>query len=201
MNEMPKSVRRHWLEYMSTGAVLAISLLSLWVAIGTEDANEKMVDASSWPLLQVETGNSDDQGRHIITFNLTNSGVGTAKLETVELFWHGTAFASSQAYLRACCGFPPFHPTLQSGLPAPLQKVSQRLADRAVRAGDEISVLRVPLDGNSAAAWNRLDAERFNTTYRACYCSVFDQCWTSNFQDLHPVRVDKCETPKVKYNE
>jgi hypothetical protein len=199
MSEL-RAARRHWLEYMSTAAVLAISLLSLWVAIGTEDANEKMVDASSWPLLQVSSGNADAQGIHVISFDLANSGAGTAKLESVELFWHGKAFATSHEYLETCCGFPPFHPDLNS-TPQPLLKVSRQLADRAVRAGDDVVFLQVPLAGNNAIAWKRLDDERFRTVYRACYCSVFDQCWTSNLQNLHPARVDKCEAPKVPYQE
>jgi hypothetical protein len=201
VSEIQKSVRRHWLEYTSTAAVLAISLLSLWVAIGTEDANEKMVEASSWPLLQVATGNVDENGNHAISFEVTNSGAGTAKLESFEFFWNGKAFANSMSYMEACCGFPPFHPNPESHAPPGLSKESQRLMGRAVRAGEEIKFLKVPLLAPSAAAWNRLDQARFSTTYRACYCSVFDQCWTSNLRDLHPVRVDRCEAPKVPYIE
>lgn len=201
MSEIQKSVRRHWLEYLSTAAVLVISLLSLWVAIGTEDANEKMVEASSWPLLQVATGNLDDAGNHSISFEVTNSGAGTAKLESFELFWNGKAFPDSVSYMQACCGYPAFHPDAQGRMPPGLSKESQRLMGRAIRAGEEIKFLKVPLLTASAAAWGKLDQARFITTYRACYCSVFDQCWTSNLRDLHPVRVDRCEAPKVPYVE
>lgn len=51
MDQMLPRPRRHWLEYVVTVAALAVSVISLWVAIGTEDANRKMVAAASWPLL------------------------------------------------------------------------------------------------------------------------------------------------------
>ncbi|HEY4942949.1 MAG TPA: hypothetical protein VII56_16085 [Rhizomicrobium sp.] len=71
-------LRRHWLEYVVTVVALAVSVISLWVAIGTEDANRKMVAAASWPLLQIEASNSDESNRPHITLQVANAGVGPA---------------------------------------------------------------------------------------------------------------------------
>jgi hypothetical protein len=41
-------------------------------------------------------------------------------------------------------------------------------------------------------------------SYRVCYCSVFDECWTNTIghgHQLDPVRVGKCPVPAVAYGE
>ncbi|HSC18132.1 MAG TPA: hypothetical protein VLC74_04375, partial [Rhizomicrobium sp.] len=58
-----KDRRRQVLEYVSTAVAVIVSLLSLWVAIGSENANRQMVAAASWPILMVEGGNVGADGR------------------------------------------------------------------------------------------------------------------------------------------
>ena len=75
--------RKDWLEYAVTALVLVISVLSLWVAVGTEDANRRMVAAASWPFLEADEGNADEQGLPHLRFTVANSGVGPAKAVVV----------------------------------------------------------------------------------------------------------------------
>ena len=110
VDEFSEPYRRHWTDYAATFVALAVSVISLWVAIATEKANQKMVDANyrmvaaaSWPFLQLESGNNSDDGKHRITRELENAGVGPAKIHSIEIFWRGKAYPSSQALLRACC--------------------------------------------------------------------------------------------------
>jgi hypothetical protein len=47
-------------------------------------------------------------------------------------------------------------------------------------------------------------ADRFATAYgrvkmRACYCSVFDECWISDLETLHPQAVKQCVKPDVPF--
>ncbi len=37
--------------------------------------------------------------------------------------------------------------------------------------------------------------------FRICYCSVFDECFLTDFNALHPARVDKCPVPAVPYED
>ena len=95
-----------WLNEIAAGVALLVSLVSLWVGVRTEQANRKMVDAnyrmvaaSSWPYLQLESGNGDQDGQPTITLELQNAGVGPAKVETFELFWQGRAYPNAKALL------------------------------------------------------------------------------------------------------
>jgi hypothetical protein len=197
--------RRHWIEYAATFVGLVVAVISLWVAIATERANQKMVDANyrmvaaaSWPFLQIDSGN-DDNGRHRITMELQNAGVGPAKIQSFEVFWHGKAYASSAALLKDCCATPKTT-SFQTGT-LPVQGV-------VLRAGDQRQFFRFDLSADNADSWKAFDRVRQrDLTYRACYCSVFDECWVSPLntaQARHTLRVQRvnaCPTPKTPYEQ
>ena len=42
------------------------------------------------------------------------------------------------------------------------------------------------------ALWGKLNRERFRMRFRACYCSVFDECWTSDLVTVSPEPVAQC---------
>src|ERR1700754_3760378 len=96
--------RRHWSDTALAVAALFVSAVSLWVGIRTEDANEKLVAASTWPFLQIGVDNSTPEGVPFLKFSVINSGVGPATIESFELFWKGRPYRSSGQLLRQCCG-------------------------------------------------------------------------------------------------
>ncbi len=207
MNErsklLPRSARQ-WLEIFVALTALCVSVVSVWVAIGTEDANRKMVAASSWPHIQLDSSNSGAQGQPYISLILTNSGVGPAKVETFELLWKGKAYATSHDFLLACCDFHPaaWHP--ESNAPQPTVPTTSNASGMVVRAGASWQILGLRLGPDDVKAWHALDKARFEATYRACYCSVFDECWIADLasaNSLRPKSVKKCPTPKVPYSE
>src|SRR6478735_6726578 len=87
--------RRHWLEYVATGAALLLSAVSLWVAVGTMDANNKMVAAASWPFLQIDTSDGLPDGTEVMRFDVSNAGVGPAIVQTFESEYDGKPVGSS----------------------------------------------------------------------------------------------------------
>jgi hypothetical protein len=211
LSDLPQAHRtppRHWLEYVSTAAALLISLVSLWVAVETEIANQQMVAASSWPFIQGGFSNADPEGHHIITATLTNSGVGPAKIRTFELFWKGRSYRSSHQLLRDCCGYEQYNqrmkaPGVSEGSRSYL--LTSAVEGRVVRAGETIPFITLPLGSDNSDVWHALDGAVQGITTRICYCSVFDQCWLDtdkNLADsLNAIRVDKCPVPKVSYDE
>lgn len=207
MSDTPKIVSRHWLEYISTGAVLVISLLSLWVAIGSEDANQKMVAASSWPFLQINTSNGDGEGHSVLIFGVANSGVGPAKVKSLEVFWKGKAYPDSGALTKACCGYevPRVDLAAANGVVPQGLMSSARIAHTVIRAGDSNPFLTLALTAQNGPVWKALDRERrSNMRFRICYCSVFDECWIDTFGftgDAGAQRVDVCPVPKVPYDQ
>jgi hypothetical protein len=189
---------RHWIEYVATFVGLIVAVISLWVAIATERANQKMVDANyrmvaaaSWPFLQLNSGNNDDQGKRRLTLTLENAGVGPAKIETLEVFWRGKAYSGSWALLKACCATPGLKTWNMGTLPA---------SEKVLRAGEERPLLRLDPTPETEAMWKTFDRVRqTELTYRACYCSVFDECWIGDLAKLRPKPVAACPKPETPY--
>lgn len=196
MRNLPDIRNKHWTEYVASIAALGISLISLWVAIGTEDANRKMVAAASWPFLRVDTSNADAEGRPDIVMSVINSGVGPAKVESFEVRWNGKFYAGSTSYLKDCCGRAPLPFPAK---PGQTSVFNGSVAGSVIRAGETRHFLEMALGPDDVAAWRALDRARSRTQFRACYCSVFDECWLTTFSTLQPDRVSRCPVPKVPY--
>jgi hypothetical protein len=209
MSDLPSALhaKRHWLEYTSTIIAVVVSVVSLWVAIGSEDANRKMVAASSWPFLQIVTGNSDAQNRPELIFSIANAGVGPAKVRSFEVFWRGKPYRSSFRLMHDCCGYeiPTTPPQTPEGELPPGQVSSSHVAHNVIRAGEERPFLSYELTAGNATVWKKFDEVRQNDLrYRVCYCSVFDECWIDTFDftgDSGPERIEACPIPKVLYSE
>ena len=192
--------QRRWIRYSGSAVVVLVSVLSLWVAIRTERANQKMVDAnyrmvaaSSWPFLQLASGNADQDGVPTVTLELHNAGVGPAKVETFELFWQGKAYPNVKTLLEACCNNPKVRTWAVGTAPS---------NDFVLRAGDSKQFIVFPRRDESQSMWDRFDRVRFaELSYRVCYCSVFDECWITNLTGLNPKRVSNCQAPAVPFGE
>jgi hypothetical protein len=203
--ELPRGAPRHWLEYVSTFVAVIISVVSLWVAIESEQANRQMVAASSWPFLQVGSSNVDSTGRSTLLFSITDTGVGPAKVRPVEVFYKGRPYDTAVDLIRACCK-PDFKKTPPS-TPEPSDEafITGGTAGTVIRAGESRAFITYGLGPHTAPVWHALDHARDrDITFRICYCSVFDECWRNTLtgrNELDPVRVDKCPVPPVPYQE
>ncbi len=178
---------------------MLVSIVSLAIAVHhgrtmerMADANAKLVAANSWPFLQYSTDNQGEDGRPLIRLSVVNAGVGPARVETLEVFWHEVPVASAKALLAACCGLSPY-----SG---PSVRFNESLlAGRIVRAGEAVTLLELPPSADAAALWKRLDDARLHVRLRACFCSVFDECWSSTLVGTRATPVASCPAPKVPF--
>jgi hypothetical protein len=175
------------------------------------DANARLVHANSWPLLQYTTSNENEHGEPIIVMGVVNSGVGPAKIESFEILWNGRPVESARALLTACCGLQPGQmPAIADAKGTVAEQISQirtasksglsssQMAPAVISAHEGQSFLTLPLTDQSAPVFQRLNAVRTQVAMRACYCSVFDECWVSDLRSLNPKRVDVC--PKSRWN-
>jgi hypothetical protein len=196
---------RHWSDIVLSVAALFVSAVSLWVAIRTEDANEKLVAASVWPFLQVQISNADPDTKLDLIFEVVNTGVGPAKIESFELFYNGKPYTSGNRLLADCCGYRTVRAT------SPEAKNHTPLATGTVqgivlRAGEKEDFIRYKLGDDNLAVWNALDNARDRISYRICYCSVLNECYRSALRSelyypgqLRPERVKSCPMPAVAY--
>jgi hypothetical protein len=189
------ALARHWTDYVLSILAMVISGLSLWIAIDTENTNRQIVQESSWPFLQIYNSGIGAAGQKQISLNVLNAGIGPAKLETLEVFWRGKAYRSSAELLKDCCGYVR-DPSSQAVL-----VTTSTLPGTVLRPGAVGSLITFNLPPGDATAWNALNAARGEITYRACYCSVFNECWLTDGANLNPPRVKVCPKPKVAYDE
>ncbi|HTT96796.1 MAG TPA: hypothetical protein VMF58_02005 [Rhizomicrobium sp.] len=196
---------RHWSDIALGVAALFVSAVSLWVAIRTENANEQLVAASTWPFLQVQISNADPDTKLDLQFQVLNTGVGPAKIESFELFWKNKPYSSGIQLLQDCCGYNPVKST------SPDAKNHTPLATGTVqgivlRPGEPEVFIHYKLGPENLAVWSALNNAREQMRYRICYCSVLDECWQSELQSelyfpgqLHPTQVKACPVPAVAY--
>jgi hypothetical protein len=180
-----------WLDLIIAGSAILISVVSLMVSIhhgkvmeSLVDANTKMVEASTLPILDFGVSNADATGKSVITFTLANQGVGPAIVEWTDLRWRGKPITNMPAFMTECCGTP-------NGW------FTQNADGATLPAGREINMLTVPLTDLNRTMWGKLDQEGRHITARACYCSVLDECWVTNFGAERPQKVTTCAAAKA----
>ena len=143
-----------------------------------------------YPVVQIEGFVSSTAETASMGLRLSNSGVGPALIERVQMLKDGEPIESLAPYIDK---FPPGY-----------QQSWTSLIGRAVAPGAEIVPLRVdwPRDAVSddernlaAMAWSELDVE-------ICYCSVFNRCWIARGVEMgvsmsRAERVKRCERSDI----
>ena len=180
-----------WVDFVLAGSAIFISVVSLIVSIHhgrtmeqLVAANEKQVKASTLPILRFSTGNMSDN-MHVVQFHLMNGGTGPAIIEWFRLTWNGQPATGPQDLLERCCG---------QGKPVKIRSAWTDIASGAtLPARDTRNVFSVPASGVDTGLYQFLDREaRFKVEAEACYCSVLEECWVTDFKN-QPREVKACE--------
>ena len=199
MVEAPEPPHHHhhtglpWFDFIVPIAVLCISIASLLTSLQSEksmhalvEQNSRLVSAQSTPLLMLDTGNLED-GKPILTMTLRNVGTGPARIA-----WFHVTDAQCVSYSNGT-----FYGRLMK-LDPHLTFISEQISSTLMRSGDERMVFKWPKPLNSAPAlaeWETLNSTtRFQLHSSACYCSIFDECWTTEFGESRPKPVANCES-------
>jgi hypothetical protein len=176
-----------WIDFAVPLSALAVSVISLAIGIHhghaiqkMADENARLVQANSWPLLQFTTGNANESGQPELTLNIENAGVGPAKLISLEIF-HGEKRIHTPRELVQMLDPATTRPVLSLGVTMPV----------VLRAGANQLILGLKREGQEAL-WDKLNTARWELRFRACYCSVFDECWVSNLATVSPQHVEHC---------
>jgi hypothetical protein len=80
-----------------------------------------------------------------------------------------------------------------------LNLVIGQVASRVIRAGEAEAFLSLELKDANADIWHRLNIARVQLKMRACYCSVFDECWETDLEQTSARRVRTCPAAKVPF--
>ncbi|MCQ8276877.1 hypothetical protein NFI95_00235 [Acetobacteraceae bacterium KSS8] len=205
----PRHVGHRRLDLILALTAVFISAVSLYVAIEhgeTEralvEANAQLVEANSWPFLQVEGSYSD---KRETTIRVVNAGIGPAKLQSLEVLLDGKPVTDIAALLHACCGVSSDKAERHRQMPDGLAIYT--LDHEVMRPGQSSVLINLPPphadDGADATppVGARFRAAANRISYRACYCSVFDTCWMSDLASLQPKPVAQCRTDIRSFND
>jgi hypothetical protein len=180
-----------WVDLAVALSAIAISVISLFVAIGHGRTEEKLVAASSWPFLTFQTiKNGLQAGSRVIDLRVQNSGVGPARVQWVKMTLDGTPIRNRSELMSRCCDVSAG--TAEEQVRLGLVTQNEPIGVLPAREGVDMLAWR-ELPGN-AATWTRLDGIRHHLKTEACYCSVLDECWRSDLTaTAQPHHVERCE--------
>lgn len=193
----PRHTGHRWFDLTMALSAIFISAISLFVAIEHGRIERNLVAANSWPFLREIRSNQYDDGK-AIAIGLSNGGVGPAKVVSLQVFYKGQPVASAVDLLRRCCGLSADASVLKRQIPTGAVSLST-VDETVLRAGENdpvVELQRAVADHAVAAAFSEALAD---VTFKACYCSILDECWTSNLQDIHVVTAKSCPIPAVAF--
>lgn len=175
-----------------------ISAASFYATFLQADAAEKQVRATTWPMLEYGHGNASDVDfEPWIYMTVTNGGVGPAHIQHFEYQWQGKTYGSIQAIIRDCC---------QSAISEVEQRILAQeenegnlvtggITDsprgRVLSPGNKVYMYQLPKNDITQPIWDALNDVRWELEASACYCSVLEDCYVTNFTDP-PVEVNQC---------
>ena len=173
-----------------------ISAVSLFVAIEHGKTERELVAANVWPFPRAILSNGyDDKGS--IAIGVSNGGVGPAKIRSFELFYQNHPVRSGLDLLRQCCGLKQSAPDVRSELP---KGIRYSVVDETVlRPGEDNAVFLLRRSTVAPDVPNRLSKALNKVSFKVCYCSVLDQCWSSDLRSTHTHRVGQCSAPQYRY--
>lgn len=163
------------------------------------------VKAETWPFLQIDLGNFNNERREYdLYYYVENAGVGPAHIKQFSMKYDGKPVASLYQLIVACCEaeakaleekFGDRH-----GVMVALQSVTDTPAPSLLPAGGKNLAFNIPFNEHTAPLWRAVDRARNKLDSRACYCSLLDDCYETDFKD-DPVEVDECRPePEANFN-
>lgn len=162
---------------------LIASLALAYFAFVQADATQKMQTGGVMPFVTFGTSNGDEEGNQDIALTLTNNGVGPAILGPIEIRYEGEPVSTPIDLLEACC--------TETGA-RPLRFSTSPSTGIAARPGETIKFISFPRTPASEKIWQRFNKERWKLKVRACYCSIFNDCWIIEGMQGLPKPVKQC---------
>lgn len=192
----PRHVGFRWLDLSIALTAIAISAISLGVAFEHGRTERELVASNAWPFLREFRSNGDLKDQQI-GIGLSNGGVGPAKVRSLEVFYRGAPVGTPVELLRRCCGLGPDDASFRRQLPGGF---NWAVADGIVlRPGELNVVFRLSKTPGNAAVYDRMNGAIREIRFRACYCSILDQCWRSDLRSIDPLPVKSCPAPAHPY--
>lgn len=173
-----------------------ISAASFYATFLQAQSEEKQVKASTWPYLQFSNGNFNPETNEAEIFlKVNNVGVGPAMLKNFTMEYQGIKSQNIYDILLDCCA-PEGNDRSWFAETGAREKVGFIVTDvinnRILPADGELLVMSLKRTDNNGAFWDIFNDVRWQIKGEACYCSLLDDCYQTDFvSDPNPVQTCK----------
>jgi hypothetical protein len=131
-------------------------------------------------------------GEAALSWRVVNNGVGPAKVEEFEVFYKGRAVRTAQELMQACC-------LSEEDGSSHASLGTSDIGGNVLRAGEIRTLFTLRPTPSAGAIVQRWHASYHDVSVRACYCSVFDECWVSSLATLNPKQVQQCPASQTPF--
>jgi hypothetical protein len=173
------------------GSAILISVISLFVAIHQSRIMDRTAQAETWPYLDFVASNQDDAGREDVSLTVLNSGVGPAKIESIELTYDGAPLSDGGDLLHRCCVPPGVRVTYDAAT----------VPDPVLPPKDPLVLFSARPQTLTPDQFAKLNVARTKIQARICYCSALDKCWLRDTTHRRAAEIETCPIPKVPFRE
>ena len=150
-------------EWLIAFSALLVSVVSMGVYIYQAKIMQGQQLASVWPYIEWTTTFSTDNGVYL---SVINKGVGPARVNETHLFLDGKEITDVREMLRI----------ITNGKSDSLSIFGSVVDYRVLAPGEEVRLFHMTGKGMDI---NKLIEAFRRVHYTVCYCSIYDECWTS----------------------
>ncbi len=178
---------------LSAGAALVSALKTSATMQALVEQNARLVKAGSTPILQFYAANINASDKSEIQLAVENAGTGPARVVWLEMRYDGKPLQSSHALPVVVAR----EHRMEVDKSALLHTRSGSLAGDVLMAGKRQMIFSWRAEDVHDEAvktlFETVDRDRTKLSLAACYCSVFDECWETDFGPDLPKAVQRCE--------
>jgi hypothetical protein len=196
-NHHPHPVGHRVFDFVVSGCALLVSCISLFIAVRHGETMEKLVQSNSFPSVELAgtIGSTDTPGEIALSADLTNNGVGPARIESIEFWENGEPVRSAEDFVKAI-------KSAAGDVHGKADFSGATVVGSLIGAGKTKKLVQFKF--SDQARWYPILAKLgFGLESRVCYCSVFDECYVSDTRANHgrPIAVNRCPAPPAPYDD
>ena len=167
-------------------SALLVSLVAVGVALYSAYIDRAYARASVWPRLEV--GRSFNPETY--TYLVTNNGTGPAVVKWAVLTLKGEPLAHWRQYMDSIVP-----DEKQDG--DVIRYSQSHISTSVLPATKEIKVM----SSDAPELIAMLHQASSDTELQLCYCSIYDECWTTSWKQPQPIPVSECITPQQAFSQ
>lgn len=179
---------------LSAAASLVAALRTSAAMTSLVEQNARLVRAGSTPILQLSGSDLTPGGEPEQSLHLQNVGTGPARVVWFDVTLDGQPLSGPEDLLRAAVRKQAlgtdWRPREAPGI------VTGTVGATVLIAGKDVAAYAWKLpsaaDPAGRGVWQAFGALRARLDVHSCYCSVFDECWTTDFNGRPPQAVRQC---------